>query len=140
VRIFDILLIYMFPITSERRQLPAPDSMRSMGSVWLDRSLRQRILLYIFQTQDHHGFREGAIRHGVFVMIWMSQSSVRGYSAAVHVIRLDTRINVVQIMMLAPVLKRPPIREDLKVLIYQSQEADNTFITTDGTSPYNSSR
>jgi hypothetical protein len=35
-------------------------------------------------------------------------------------------------------LKRPPIREDLKVLLYQSQEADNTFITSDGTSPYNS--
>jgi hypothetical protein len=84
--------------------LPAPDSMRSMGSVWLDRSLRQRILLYIFQTQDHHGLRKGAVGHGVFVMIWMSQSSIRGYSAAVHVIRLDTRINVVQTMMLAPVL------------------------------------
>jgi hypothetical protein len=26
-----------------------------------------------------------------------------------------------------PRLKRPPIREDLKVLLYQSQEADNTF-------------
>jgi hypothetical protein len=38
------------------------------------------------------------------------------------------------------VVKRPPIREDLKVLLYQSQEADNTFITSDGTSPYNSSR
>jgi hypothetical protein len=37
-------------------------------------------------------------------------------------------------------LKRPPIGEDLKVLIYQSQEADNTFITSDGTSPYNSTR
>jgi hypothetical protein len=37
-------------------------------------------------------------------------------------------------------LKRPPIREDLKVLLYQSQEADNTFITSDGTSPYNSTR
>jgi hypothetical protein len=37
-------------------------------------------------------------------------------------------------------VKRPPIREDLKVLLYQSQEADNTFITSDGTSPYNSSR
>ena len=37
-------------------------------------------------------------------------------------------------------LKRPLIREDLKVLQYQSQEADNTFITSDGTSPYNSSR
>jgi hypothetical protein len=48
--------------------------------------------------------REGAVRYGVFVMIWMSQSSVRGYSAAVHVIRLDTCINVVQTMMLAPVL------------------------------------
>jgi hypothetical protein len=75
-----------------------------MGSVWLDRSLRQRILLYIFQTQDHHGLREDAVRHGVFIMIWMSQSSFRGYSAAVHIIRLDTRINVVQTMMLAPVL------------------------------------
>jgi hypothetical protein len=37
-------------------------------------------------------------------------------------------------------LKRPPIREDLKVLIYQFKEADNTFITSDGTSPYNSTR
>jgi hypothetical protein len=48
--------------------------------------------------------KRGRRRHGVFVMIWMSQSSVRGYSAAVHVIRLDTRINVVQTMMLVPVL------------------------------------
>jgi hypothetical protein len=31
-------------ITSERRQLTAPGSMRSMDFVWLDRSLRQRIL------------------------------------------------------------------------------------------------
>ena len=37
-------------------------------------------------------------------------------------------------------LKRPLIREDLKVIQYQSQEADNTFITSDGTSPYNSMR
>ena len=37
-------------------------------------------------------------------------------------------------------LKRPLIREDLKVIQYQSQEADNTFITSDGTSPYNSTR
>ncbi|PVH47804.1 hypothetical protein PAHAL_4G156500 [Panicum hallii] len=37
-------------------------------------------------------------------------------------------------------LKRLPIREDLKVLLYQSQEADNTFITLDGTLPYNSTR
>jgi hypothetical protein len=36
--------------------------------------------------------------------------------------------------------ERPAIREDLKVSIYQSQEADNTFITSDGTSPYNSTR
>jgi hypothetical protein len=28
-------------------------------------------------------------------------------------------------------MKRPPIREDLKVSIYQSQEADNIFITSD---------
>ena len=37
-------------------------------------------------------------------------------------------------------LKRPLTREDLKVIQYQSQEADNTFITSDGTSPYNSTR
>ena len=37
-------------------------------------------------------------------------------------------------------MKRPLIREDLKVIHYQSQEADNTFITSDGTSPYNSTR
>jgi hypothetical protein len=37
-------------------------------------------------------------------------------------------------------MKRPPIGEDLKVMLYQSQEADNTFITSDGTSPYNSTR
>ena len=37
-------------------------------------------------------------------------------------------------------LKRPLIREDLNVIQYQSQEADNTFITSDGTSPYNSTR
>jgi hypothetical protein len=37
-------------------------------------------------------------------------------------------------------MKRPPIREDLKVMFYQSQEADNTFITSDGTSPYSSAR
>jgi hypothetical protein len=42
--------------------------------------------------------------------------------------------------LLLSFLKRPPIREDLKVLIYQSQEADNTFITSDGTSPYDSTR
>jgi hypothetical protein len=38
------------------------------------------------------------------------------------------------------VVKSPPIKEDLKVSNYQSQEADNTFITSDGTSPYNSAR
>ena len=32
------------------------------------------------------------------------------------------------------------IREDLKVIQYQSQEADNTYIISDGTSPYNSTR
>ena len=40
----------------------------------------------------------------------------------------------------AKVLKHPLIREDLNVIQYQSQEADNTFITSDGTSPYNSAR
>ena len=37
-------------------------------------------------------------------------------------------------------MKRPLMREDLKVIQYQSQEADNTFIISDGTSPYNSTR
>jgi hypothetical protein len=37
-------------------------------------------------------------------MTWMNQSFIREYSAAVHVIRVDIRINVVQIMMLGPVL------------------------------------
>ena len=37
-----------------------------------------------------------------------------------------------------PWLKRPLIREDLNVIQDQSQEADNTFITSDGTSLYNS--
>ena len=40
----------------------------------------------------------------------------------------------------SPNLKRPLIREDLKVIQYQSQEADNTFITSDDTSPYNSTQ
>jgi hypothetical protein len=48
--------------------------------------------------------------------------------------------NGIMLMRCVGKMKLPPIREDLKVLIYQSQEADNTFITTDGTSPYNSSR
>ena len=37
-------------------------------------------------------------------------------------------------------MKRPLMREDLKVIQYQSQEANNTFITSDSTSPYNSTR
>ena len=37
-------------------------------------------------------------------------------------------------------MKRPLIREDLNVIQYQSQEADNIFITSDGISPYNSTR
>jgi hypothetical protein len=61
-------------------------------------------VIYIFQTREQLGLKEGAVRHGVFVMTWMSQSSVRGYSAAVHVIRVDTRINVVQIIILGLVL------------------------------------
>jgi hypothetical protein len=36
----DIYVSHYF----RRRQLPAPDSIRSMGSVWLDRLLRQQIL------------------------------------------------------------------------------------------------
>ena len=41
---------------------------------------------------------------------------------------------------LTSLLKCPLIRENLKVIQHQSQEADNTFITSDGTSPYNSTR
>jgi hypothetical protein len=37
------------------------------------------------------------------------------------------------LVLLAATVKRPPIREDQKALLYQSQEADNTFITSDGT-------
>ena len=37
-------------------------------------------------------------------------------------------------------MKRLLIREDLNVIQYQSQKADNIFITSDGTSPYNSMR
>ena len=37
-------------------------------------------------------------------------------------------------------VKRPLIREDLNVIQYQFQEADNTFITSDGTSTYNYTR
>jgi hypothetical protein len=64
--------------------------------------------------------RESAVRDGVFVMIRTSQSSVRGYSAAVHVIKVDTRINVVQTMMLAPVLLKLALQvmlqmEDLRL-------------------------
>ena len=40
----------------------------------------------------------------------------------------------------AKVLKHPLIREDLNVIQYQSQEADSTFIISDGTSLYNSTR
>jgi hypothetical protein len=37
-------------------------------------------------------------------------------------------------------IEAPLIREDLKVIQYQSQKADNTFITSDDTSPYNSTQ
>ena len=39
-----------------------------------------------------------------------------------------------------PHVKRPLMIEDLNVIQYQSEEVDNTFITSDGTSPYNSTR
>ena len=39
-----------------------------------------------------------------------------------------------------PHLNRPLVRKDLKVIQYQSQEIDNTFITSNGTSPYNCTR
>jgi hypothetical protein len=53
-------------------------------------------------------------------MIWMSQSSVRGYSAAVHVTRVDTYINVVRTMMLGLVLLKLALQlmlqmEDLRL-------------------------
>ena len=37
-------------------------------------------------------------------------------------------------------VKRPLTREDLKMIQYQSQKTDAIFITSDGTSPYNSMR
>ena len=37
-------------------------------------------------------------------------------------------------------VKRLLIKKDLKVIQYQSQVADNTFITSDGTSLYHSTR
>ena len=37
-------------------------------------------------------------------------------------------------------VKCPLTREYLKVIQYQFQKTDNTFITSDGTSPYNSTR
>jgi len=49
-------------------------------------------------------------------------------------------LKLFNLAMLDKQMKRPLIREDLKVIQYQSQEADNTFITSDGTSPYNSTR
>jgi hypothetical protein len=53
-------------------------------------------------------------------MTWMSQSFVRGYSAAVHVIGVDTRINVVRTMMLGLVLLKLALQvmlqmEDLRL-------------------------
>jgi hypothetical protein len=62
-----------------------------------------------------------------------------------HTATLSTFINTDRVTFPVMILHMtpwsvPPIREDLKVWIYQSQEADNTFITSDDTSPYNSSR
>ena len=37
-------------------------------------------------------------------------------------------------------LKRPLMREDLNVYKHQSQEVDDTLITSDGSLPYNSTR
>jgi hypothetical protein len=63
----------------------------------------------------------------------MSQSSVRGYSAAVHVIRVDTHINVVQTMMLAPVLLKLALqvmlqREDLRLHQEVGDVADRVLL------------
>jgi hypothetical protein len=48
-------------------------------------------------------------------MTWMSWSSVRGYSAAVNVTRLDTHINVVRIMMLGLVLLKLALQVMLRM-------------------------
>ena len=58
----------------------------------------------------------------------------------IHTFNQNSRERSLKQQVLNRSLKRPLIREDLKVIQYQSQEADNTFITSDGTSPYNSTR
>jgi hypothetical protein len=66
-------------------------------------------------------------------MIWMSQSSVRRYNAAAHVIRLDTRINIVQPMMLAAVLLKLALQvmlqmEDLRLHQGVGDVADRVLV------------
>jgi hypothetical protein len=66
-------------------------------------------------------------------MIRMSQSSVRGYSAAVHVIRVDRRINVVQTMMLGLVLLKLTLHvmlqmEDLRLYQGVGDVADRVLL------------
>jgi hypothetical protein len=66
-------------------------------------------------------------------MTWMSQSSVRGYSAAVHVTRVDTRINVVRTMMLDLVLLKLALRvmlqmEDLRLRQGVGDVADRVLL------------
>jgi hypothetical protein len=61
------------------------------------------------------------------------QSSVRGYSAAVHVIRVDTRINVVQTMMLGLVLLKLVLQvmlqmEDLQLHQQVGDVADRVLL------------
>jgi hypothetical protein len=63
----------------------------------------------------------------------MSKSSVRGYSAAVHVIRLDTRIKVVQTMMLALILLKLALQvilqmEDLRLHQEVGDVADRVLL------------
>jgi hypothetical protein len=72
----------------------------------------------------------------------MSQSSVRGYSAAVHVIRVDTRINVVRTMMLGLVLLKLALHvmlqmEDLRLHQGVGDVADRVLLRHQASFSYN---
>ena len=58
----------------------------------------------------------------------------------VQIVRENLKVAQSQQKSYADTLKRPLIREDLNVFKHQSQEADDTFIISDGSLPYNSTR
>jgi hypothetical protein len=99
------------------------------------------MIILLLQIRGHGGKHETADIEWVIAVLLISCSSCSLLRQGVHqgmVAQEHNPFSLAWEQFLG--LKRPPIREDLKVLLYQSQEADNTFITSDGTSPYNSSR